>query len=221
LYSENDLKQSDKETSASMQLACHECDLLVNIPELADRQKASCPRCHFVFTRYYSHGRSKLFALSSSSLLFLIMTLFFPFLIFTAQGSEKSVFFVESISSLGQATYFPVVLFMLMTTLIIPALMLLGVIYVLVSTKLKRSLPANKSVLRLVFHLRDWNMAEIFLLGILVSMVKIASLADVSFGLSFLTFVLFVLSLMGSRVYLDRVQAWSWIARQKKLEKNN
>jgi len=158
-------------------------------------------------------------AFSMTSLFFLILTLVFPFLIFNAQGSERSVFFLESIESLGQETYFPVVLFMLITTLVVPTMMLLGINYVLISSKFKRTLPFTKNILRIIFHLRDWNMAEIFLLGILVSMVKIASLAEVSFGLSFFAFILFVLSLSASRLYLDKIQAWSWVSQHRSHRK--
>lgn len=217
----DNLEHPNNEATVNTQIACHECDLLVNIPQLVNRQKASCPRCGFVLTRYYFRGRSKLMAFSMTSLLFLILTLVFPFLIFNAQGSEKSVFFLESIQSLGQETYFPVVLFMFITTLVVPTMMLLGINYVLLSSKFKRAFPFTKNVLRIIFHLRGWNMAEIFLLGILVSMVKIASLAEVSFGLSFFAFVLFVLSLSASRLYLDKIQAWNWVSQHRAYRKNN
>ena len=215
--SQPDPEQKRAASSESLRLACHECDLLVNIPKLHNGQKASCPRCGYVLTRYYSHGRSKLLALSTTSILFLFLTISFPFLLFTAQGSERSVSFIESINSLGQSTYLPVVIFMLITTLLIPAMILLGINYVLISSKLKKGLPYTRHVLRAIFSLQHWNMAEIFLLGILVSMVKIASLADVSFGLSFFAFVLFVVSLAGSRLYLDKIQTWKWICHHQSV----
>jgi len=188
---------------------------MVTIPKLSNGQKASCPRCSFILTRYFSHARSKLFALSTTALTFMLLTLFFPFLIFNAQGSERTVFYVESIQSLGQGTYIFVVVFLLATTLLIPAILLLGINYVLISSKFKIALPYTREVLRTVFYLRPWNMAEIFLLGILVSMVKIASLAEVSFGSSFFAFVLYILSMAASRFYLDRLQVWKWIGHHK------
>jgi len=145
----------------------------------------------------------------------MLLTLLFPFLIFNAQGSEKIVFFVQSIQSLGQEIYLVVVLFLLATTLWIPAVVLLGIDYVLISSKFKKELPYTRLVLRVVFYLQPWNMAEIFLLGILVSMVKIASLADVSFGWSFFAFVMYIFSMAASRVYLDRLQIWNWVGHHK------
>ena len=188
---------------------------MVTIPKLLNGQKASCPRCSFVLTRYFSHARSKLFAFASTALVFMSLTLLFPFLIFSAQGSERTVSYVQSIQSLGQETYFVVVVFLLATTLLIPAILLLGINYVLISSKFKIALPYTREVLRVVFYLRPWNMAEIFLLGILVSMVKIASLAEVSFGGSFFSFVLYILSMAASKIYLDRLQVWNWIGHHK------
>jgi uncharacterized paraquat-inducible protein A len=195
-------------------LACHECDLLVVIPALGNGKKACCPRCGFIFTRYFSHAKSKLLALSISSLIFMSLTLAFPFLIFTSQGHIESVSFIQSIFSMGTQDYWLVVLLMLLTTLVIPLTILVGINYVTLSSKRAKLFPLTKRILRGIFYLQSWNMAEIFLLGILVSMVKIASLAQVEFGWSFYSFVLYIVSMAATRLYFDRFQVWHWLARK-------
>lgn len=195
----------------SKQFACHECDLIVDVPELGDAQKATCPRCGFVFTRYFLNARSKLFAFSTCSLIFMTLALIFPFLILTSRGNEKTVSFVQALQSMGSDTYLSVVIFMLVTTVIIPAVVLLGINYVLLSSKRTIELPYTKNILRLVFYLHPWNMTEIFLLGILISMVKITSLAHIQFGWSFFAFVFYILSMAMTRLFIDKYQIWSWL----------
>lgn len=196
-------------------LACHECDLMVDIPTLEAGERATCPRCGFLFTRVFANAKSKLFAFSATALIFMTLTLTFPFLIFTAQGNEKVVYFIQSLQSLGQDTYLSVVLFMLATTLVIPAIVLVGINYVLLSSSRVKPLPFTRAILRMVFQLQPWNMAEIFLLGILVSMVKIATLAHVEFGAAFLAFVLYIACMAATRLYLDRFQIWNWIGHHQ------
>ena len=190
------------------QLACKECDLLVSIPVLSHGNKAVCPRCDYVLTRFHRHSRSKLFAFSTTAIIFMLLSLIFPFLIFNAQGREKTIYFLQSLTSMGEDTYLSVVIFMIVTTLVIPMLIMAGLNYVLVSSSLKKPLPFVRRILRTVLYLQAWNMAEIFLLGILVSMVKVASLAHVEFGWSFFAFVFYIVSMAMTRVYLDKFQLW-------------
>ncbi len=121
------------------------------------------------------------------------------------------VSFSETIHSLGDETYFSIMLFLLVTTMLIPGCISVGINYVLISAKLIKPLPFTRNVLRLVFYLQPWNMAEIFLLGILVSMIKIASLAHIEFGWSFYAFVLYIVSMAATRLYLDKYQVWQWL----------
>lgn len=116
---------------------------------------------------------------------------------------------------MGGDTYLVVVLFMLLTTFVIPAVVLVGTNYVLLSSKLSKAFPYTKLILRVVFYLQPWNMAEIFLLGILVSMVKIASLAQVDFGWSFYAFIFYILSMAATRLFLDKYQVWRWLSHHE------
>ena len=70
------------------------------------------------------------------------------------------------------------------------------------------------ALLRCVAFLRFWNMAEIFFLGILVSMVKIADMAQVSLGLSFWAYACFNLFLILALANVDRYQLALAIRRQ-------
>lgn len=121
---------------------------------------------------------------------------------------------------MGEDTYLSVVLFMITTTLVIPTVIMLAINYVVLSSRRAKLLPFTKNALKLIFQLQAWNMAEIFLLGILVSMVKIASLAHVEFGWSFFAFILYILSMATTRLYLDKYQLWRLISNNYGLERD-
>ena len=51
-------------------------------------------------------------------------------------------------------------------------------------------------------------MAEIFLIGILVSFVKIVAIADVSLGLSFWAYVFFSVCMTAAILNIDKRELW-------------
>ena len=200
-------------------IACHECDLLVSLPQMPAGHKASCPRCGYVLTRNFHNTKRKILAFSLTSLIFLLFSMPFPFLSFSAQGTERVLTLIESIQSVVSADYTSIAVLIFLTTVLVPGLFLVGVIYIFISLKLKKSLPCTEKILKFVFALLPWNMAEIFLVGILVSFIKIASLAKVALGPSFGFYTLFIVSLACTVTFLDRLQVWEWVkADSRKAE---
>lgn len=93
----------------------------------------------------------------------------------------------------------------------IPAAFLLGVVYFSSSLALNRLLPGTKAALRWVLMALPWSMAEIFLVGILISFIKIVEIADVALGLSFWSYVLFSVCMTVVVLHLDKRELWSRI----------
>lgn len=197
-------------------IACHDCDLLMLIPPLKHRQKANCPRCGYVLTRFYQHAQLKLFVSSLVALIFLIFSLNFPFIIFSLHGNEKTLTLIESIKNLESITYLLISALLAFTAFIIPFCFLICVLYISLSFKTKKLLPFTNPILKLTVLLKPWNMAEIFIISILVSFIKIQSMASISFGYALIFYLLFILSLSSSFIYFDRYQLWSLYQRKAK-----
>jgi paraquat-inducible protein A len=53
-----------------------------------------------------------------------------------------------------------------------------------------------------------WNMVEVFLLGVLVSLLKLAKVADVQFGIGFWAFAGVMLCMAGAVAGIDREELW-------------
>jgi len=191
-------------------MVCHECDLLIGMPVLAAGQKAFCPRCNFLLAANRPHAFSMQFAFAISGLLFLLFATAFPFLGFSAGGQERTVTLLQSIAIL--VTDMPAMAAIVFTSIVfIPGSFLLGIVYVMSALASQRLLPGTIWMLRWLLLLVPWSMAEIFLIGILVSFVKIVSIADVTLGLSFWSYVLFTVCLAVVVVFLDRRELWDRI----------
>ena len=94
-----------------------------------------------------------------------------------------------------------------------PLSCLLSTGYLYLGLHLKRGAPPlGAMVCRWLFLLLPWSMVEVFLVGVLVSLIKIASLADVSIGYGFWCFCSFCLMYLKCMLYLDRNWLWTKIA---------
>ena len=212
------MKQITKESQVKdneASIACHECDLLISLPELEFGQTASCPRCNHLLTRRFLGAHNRILALSISAFIFLLFSLPFPFISFTSQGKEFVISFADSIINMAFMDFFSIAILMLFTTLLIPGACLLALIYVLISLQRKHLLPYTHQLLQIVFILIDWNMAEIFLVAILVSFIKVSSLASVFLGLSFWSYVFFIICLIAGLSLLDRYQIWQKVKQHE------
>lgn len=189
-------------------MACHECDLLIRVPPLNVGQKAFCPRCDYLLAANRPNAMAKAYAFAIAGLMFLVLANAFPFLGFSAKGQERTVTLLQSVAILVTNNFPSLAAIVFVLIVAIPAAFLVGVIYFSTSFALNKALPGTRPVLRWVLILQPWSMAEIFLLGILISFIKIVSMADVALGLSFWSYVLFSICMTVVAVHLDKRELW-------------
>ena len=189
-------------------MVCHECAREVDEPALALNDKAYCPRCNYLLAANRPHALTKVFAYSTTALIFLLLANAFPFLGLSASGQEQSVTLPQSVAVLFNEDHVMLSAIVFATIIGVPAVLLLGMIHVSIAIRLPHGLPGARRALRWSLNLIPWSMAEIFLIGILVSFIKIVALADVSLGLSFWAYVLFTVFLMLVLINIDRRELW-------------
>ncbi len=194
-----------------MHIACHECDLLVDLPKLTEGYKAECPRCGYVLTSSHYNAQDRVIAFALTSLVFLLLSFQFPFLTFSAQGQDRTVTLLQSITVMDAENFTSLTILIFIFIIVIPGCYLLSTIYVYVSLKSEQLLPYTQQQLKLIGHLKHWSMAEIFLIGILVSFIKIAAMAEVTLGLSFWCYVVFIITMTASILHIDKHQVWQWV----------
>ena len=83
--------------------ACHECDLLIRLPEQLDaRKRLVCPRCHHTITSGYKNPLDAVIALSLTGIVVLFIAGSFPFLSFTTQGQTRTITLFQASTELYQ-----------------------------------------------------------------------------------------------------------------------
>jgi len=95
---------------------------------------------------------------------------------------------------------------------LIPALVVSLILFFVLMIKINVRPKMLSNVLRLIFGLLPWAMAEVFLVGVLVSLVKLVTISQIQLGFSFWAYALFCICYAKVLSLLDRYQLWSWLS---------
>jgi paraquat-inducible protein A len=188
--------------------ACIECDLLVRIGEIRGGQRASCPRCGHLLAAPAANGLTRSLAFALAAILLLVAANAFPFLSLKAKGLEQVMTLPRTAIDLYRDGHAALAVLVLGPIVAIPALMLGTMVALLVPIRRGRPAPWLVPAGRLLFLLDPWSMVEVFVIGVLVSLVKISAMASVVLGLSFWAYVGFAICFIASLSSLDRLEMW-------------
>ncbi|WOH38394.1 paraquat-inducible protein A [Thalassotalea fonticola] len=191
------------------QFACYECDTLITITSINEGEVASCPRCHhhIVDKKYDSINRT--LAISGTGLLLFIPATFFPLMSMQLLSVESSASLMSGISALWQTELYLVATLIFLFCVLAPLVKLSAAFFVTLGYKHKRHQhPFYKQLMLFYHHVDSWEMLEVFLIGILVSIIKLKDMADLSFNLGLLCFSAFMLCVLSLKVTLDKQMIW-------------
>ena len=117
-------------------IACHGCDLLVDVSELADGATADCPRCGGFLTRFRSDAYERVTASAIAGIICLLLANSFPFLSFAASGLESVMTLRSTPMSLWENGMPEVAVLVAAFIIVIPAVVL--VLLILIALPLSR-----------------------------------------------------------------------------------
>jgi len=192
-----------------LQTACPHCDHIINIPKLLPKQVAHCPYCKTVVREGIASRNQLVVAISISAIVMLMCSLFFPFIAIAKQGFSQAITLLQAAEILLAFEEPALAAIFNITTIGVPLLLLL--ILIPLHSQLLPKLPRfiSKKLIKFAFALQPWVMSEIFLIAVLVSMVKITSMADVVMGLSFWSFCVFVVLFVYCISLIDKHSLWN------------
>ena len=189
-------------------IACIECDLLVQVGELRGGQRAGCPRCGKTLTAPAADGLTRPLAFALAAVVLLVAANSFPFLELKAKGLDQVMTLPRTAIELYREGYATLAVLVLGPIVGIPAMMLATMLALIVPIRRRLRAPWLVPAGRLLFFLSPWSMVEVFVIGVLVSLVKIGAMASVVLGISFWAYVGFAVCFTASLSSLDRLELW-------------
>lgn len=192
----------------SVLMSCHECDLLTQLSPLPPHGAAYCSRCGSLLVQSKPNSIERSLALTIASLILFVVAVSFPFLAMKSGSFEQQSNLITGVWLLyvqGMAGMATVVF---LTCMLFPVLQIAAMLYVLLPIYLKRRVPLAIQTFRLVRKLQPWCMTEVFMLGILVALVKLAKLAEIIPGTSLWAFALLIFTSAAQVSVLDPHEVW-------------
>ncbi|PNK63685.1 MULTISPECIES: membrane integrity-associated transporter subunit PqiA [Pantoea] len=191
-------------------MLCPQCDLMLKLPDVPLGSRASCPRCHSVLTANWPEPRKRPTGYALAALFMLLLANLFPFITMKVAGLSSQISLLEIPQVMVSEDYSSLATLFLAFVQAIPALCMLTII--LLVNRIPMPVSLRLGLARILFQLRSWGMAEIFMAGVLVSFVKLMAYGDIGLETSFWPWCLFCLLQLRAFQCVDRRWLWQQIA---------
>lgn len=151
---------------------------------LRAREKARCVRCRSVLYRAAPGGGTsadlnRVVALTLGAAFVFLIAQFFPIVELDINGLTSSATLLGAIRVLWHEQMHIVATMVFLFTMLFPAIELGSLLYVSLGLRMGVKVPGFSLVLRSVQTARAWGMTEVLMIGILVTVIKMTSLASV------------------------------------------
>lgn len=163
-------------------VACHDCDLLQRGTHVPRGGVVVCGQCKAVLYRNHPDSIERTLALTMAALILFVIANAFPIVGIESQGGRNASTLWGAVRTLWDDHMLFVAGLVFTTTMLLPALKLVLMTFLLVLR------PPPLLLLRLMLIIRPWAMVEVFVLGLLVAVQKLAHFATVIPGVGLWSF---------------------------------
>jgi len=190
-------------------VACPHCDALHREETLPEGARAYCVRCGEVLIQQNSTAVVVVLSLALSAFLLMFAAIFFPFLEIYVGGKSNSTTIGSVTMAFNDKFSWPLSVAVAGFIILLPLLRLLTVILAVLPLVIgypPRRL--HREAFGLAEALRPWSMAEIFIVGVAVALVKVLGEANVNFGPAFWAFTVLVVLTFFQDSLICRFSIW-------------
>lgn len=188
--------------------ACHFCDTLHTAAPVPEGTAARCVRCGALLYQNRPASLARASAFSLAALLLMGVAHVFPFLTMDAASIRRHLTLVGAARALVDEGSPLLGCAIALFTVVAPLVLAGGLIYVCGPLLFGRVAPGALLVAKWMHRSEPWNMVEVFLLGVLVSLLKLVKVADVQFGTGFWAFAGVMLCMAAAVAGIDRDELW-------------
>ena len=189
-------------------MACHECDLLHRIDGHPEGGTSTCSRCGAVLASHKHDSLDRSLALTITGLILFAMANAYPLLAIKSGSLYKATTLMGSVEVLYTAGMWHVGLLVFLTAILFPFLDLMSRLCILVPLKMNKKPWKISFIMSFIQSINPWGMMDVFMLGILVSVVKLVKMMKVIPGVSLFAFVMLIFVLAGIAATFDPHLAW-------------
>ena len=172
----------------SQPIACHECDLLQHEIHIPSGGEAHCCRCGAMLYRSSPGTLDNSLAFALAAAVLFIIANIYPLLGIEIEGNPNATHLFGTVLYLWNHEMRLVSALVCITTIVVPAIEIAMIIYLLLPLRSGTVPNGAPQILRILQNIKPWGMVEVFMLGILVSLVKLKDTSTIIPGVALWSF---------------------------------
>ena len=159
---------------------------------------------------------AQVLSLALTAFVMMIAAVSFPFLTLDAGGLQNATSVIDAVLAFNDGFAFPLAVAVAFFIVIIPLMRLTALIYALGPlVREQEPRPGARTAFALAERLHPWSMAEIFIVGVTVALIKVAGLAAVTVGPAFWAFAGVVIITILKDQLICRYSIWEALDEAK------
>ncbi len=198
-------------------LLCEHCDTVYQRLPLARGDVVRCVRCGAVIERHQSLSVFTLLALAMTALLVFVEANLWPIITLGLNGKKISTTLWGVILAMWHEDGQIISVLVAVTLFLFPLVNLLGMVWLLGFACKGRCAPGFRSWMVGLHYLHPWTMSEVFVLGVIVSVIKAHLYFEVSLEPGFFAYAVLIV-LLALFASVDLRQLWELVPWQSNVE---
>jgi len=197
-------------------VACPQCDTLHVAQDLPEGMRACCQRCGHVLMSSQKTAVARIISLALTAFVLMIAAITFPFLSLNAGGVQNATSVIDAVLAFSDGLAFPLAIAVAFFIVVLPLTRLTALIYALGPlVRERKPYRGARIAFGLAERLRPWSMAEIFIVGVTVALIKVAGMAAVTIGPAFWAFAGVVVITILKDQLICRYSIWEALDQAK------
>jgi paraquat-inducible protein A len=196
-------------------IVCPSCDLAHRVGVAPSNQRTLCARCGGLLQRAENGSIDTAVALAVSALVLFAFSNAYPLVAIQSNGSGRATTLMGAALGLYHQGHAALASLVFFTTIAAPFLQITSLLYLLVPLWRRREAPGQHMVFRLLTQIRPWIFVEVFMLGALVALVRLAAFARVVPGVALWSCALLMFTLTALTSRTSPGQFWRWVEERR------
>lgn len=190
-------------------VACPVCDTLYRFSSIPQGGRGLCKRCHHTLVTPRRNAMTRIVMLAVTGAILMVSAISFPFLTIETHGLRQQASVIDTILAYSDGLMVPLSLAMAALIVVLPLMRLIAILYAVAPMALGHH-PARGAAqaFRLAEYLKPWAMAEVFIVGVAVALVKVGGLATLTIGPAFWAFAALVLITVVKDNFMSSLIIW-------------
>jgi paraquat-inducible protein A len=189
-------------------VACETCGLVQQIAAVPQGAVALCARCNFHLVHRRPDSRIRTLTFSLAALILYIPSNYYPVVTAQYHGQHSETTVYQGIQALFTHHQYFIGCLVFCTSLLTPALKIIALLFISLTLNWPHWKKARTWAYRVIRIIDPWNMLEVFLLAIVVSMAEMGQIATVHPGPGVFSFAAVVMLTLLATLSFDPRLLW-------------